>query len=248
MGTKCSLITMYNDKEIAQGFQENLATQQQIDYELVPIDNFNGQYSSIREAYNEAFSKTCGEYVVFLHPDIRFLDAHTLADLMKECDALTDFGVVGIAGAAAGAKGDRIIYTSIVHGEEKLLPDFSQVIHNAHEVQTVDECLFVIKREVFEQNPFIKEEGFHWYAVEYCLNMILAGKKNYAVPAKIWHMSSGKSMDPSYAVYLQKMIKRYGKDFDVIYTTIKKWPTRGLLPYIYRKYYYVKKVLERKMR
>lgn len=244
MGLKCSLITMYNDKAIAQEFEENLATQQEIDYELLSIDNYGGEYSSIRAAYNEAFQKSCGDYIVFLHPDIRFLTNHTLAEVIKKCEEIQDFGVVGIAGAASGESGERVVYTSIVHGEKKANP--GEEITDRIEVQTVDECMFIVKREVFERTRFAMKEGFHLYAVEYCLDMILEGRTNYAIPAQIWHMSSGQSMDPSYITQLENVLDVYRKDFDVLYTTVKKWPTSGLLPYIYRRYYYVKRYLERK--
>lgn len=242
MGTKCSLITMYNDKTIAREFEENLATQQEIDYELISIDNYSREYASIREAYNEAFQKSCGEYIVFLHPDIRFLANRALADIIHRCEEIKDFGVVGIAGAAPGKRGERVVYSSIVHGENKVNP--GELICDAKEIQTVDECLFIVKREVFARIGFAKKEGFHLYAVEYCLDMILEGRTNYAVPAQVWHMSSGKSMDPSYVVQLEEVLKVYRKNFDVIYTTVKKWPTRGFWSCAYRKYYYVKRFLE----
>ena len=68
-----SLITISNHENIYQEFKEGLERQKGVDYELIKINNNQHQFSSARTAYNEAATKANGKYLVFLHPDIRFL-------------------------------------------------------------------------------------------------------------------------------------------------------------------------------
>ena len=94
----CSLLMIVNKEPIYQQFLANLRTQTDVSYELIEIDNRDNQYSSARAAFNDAVGRANGEYLVFLHPDIRFLDPTTLHDLMEQIKTLGDFGVAGVAG------------------------------------------------------------------------------------------------------------------------------------------------------
>ncbi len=60
------------------------------------------------------------------------------------------------------------------------------------EVQTVDECFFIMNKNIIEKMKFTSLNGWHLYAVEQCLRMTKLGKRNYVVPANLWHLSDGK--------------------------------------------------------
>ena len=117
-------------------------------------------------------------------------------------------------------------------------------------VQTVDECFFVIESSIFAKYQFPQKDGWHLYAVEYCLKMLKCGYSNYAIPAKIWHMSDGvKGLNTAYVKRIKEIIKENKREFGVIYTTIKPWPTGGirLFVMIYVNYFKwgLKEVLRR---
>lgn len=239
----CTLVAICNKKDITDEFQENLSTQIGVEYSYIQIDNYNNNLNSARNAFNKVLDKTNGEYIIFLHPDIRFLHAESLRHVVDYCKQVGEFGVIGVAGAKSDASGKRAIYTHILNGNNRINPGID--IRNPIEVQTVDECMFIVKRELINRYNFPEKQGFHLYATEYCLLMLKKGYTNYVVPAEIWHLSEGRSLDPNYMKQLETIIKDYKNDFDVIYTTVKKWTTKGLLAYIYRKYYYFKQCIKR---
>ena len=43
---------------------------------------------------------------------------------------------------------------------------------------------------------------------------------------------------------LEELVKKYKKNFKQISTTVKAWPTTGVKPYIYRRYYYIKQKIK----
>ena len=158
---------------------------------------------------------------------------------IKDCE---DFGVIGVAGCPEEIFNQkRIIYSTIIHGPNK--HKVGREIKNAIKVQTVDECFFIQKND--RNVTFTERNGWHLYAVEQCLKKIREGKNNYVVPAKLWHMSDGKSLDPSYVIQLNHLISDYKKDFKYINTTVKKWKTNGVCARFYLFYYYNKQFAKR---
>ena len=154
------------------------------------------------------------------------------------------FGVVGAAGAIQREK-KREIITAMVHGDNAM--PLGTLVDRICEVQTVDECFFIVEREYFISHRFPETDGWHLHAVQYCLEAIKDGRKNYVVPARVWHLSDGKSLDYHYVNQLEELIKKEKEDFDLICTTVKAWPTKGIRAMIYRKYYVLKQYIKAKV-
>ena len=243
---KCSIICIVNKKAVYDGFCVSLASQNFKDYELIPVWNTEGEYDSARAAFNDAASRAKGKYFVFVHPDIRFLDENSLGDIMKYVSNLpvSGFGAAGAAGAKKKGNGREIV-TNILQGSGK--SPVGRSIAAPEEVQTLDECFFVIEKKYMDEKAFPRRRGWHLYAVEYCLEAIKDGKSNYVVPARLWHLSDGKSLDASYVLQLDELIEHEKKYFDMICTTVKAWKTRGVAAKLYRKYYYLKQKLKKKL-
>lgn len=239
-----SIITIANNIEIYEEFLRNLHEQVNINYELITIDNYNNNYLSATRAYNLATKNAKGNYLFFLHPDIRFQDNTELSKILKILNLIEDFDVVGIAGAV-GKGSKRIIKSNIIHGSSKR--SVGQKIDGPTKVQTVDECMFIIKKDKFNKNFFKERDGWHLYAVEYCLEAIKNNGSVYVIPSNIWHLSDGKSLDYHYMFILNDIINDYKKYFKVIYTTVKGWKTRGVFSKIYRNYYFLKQWLKGKI-
>ena len=145
-----SLILIVNKRTIYDKFLESLETQIDVDYEIICIDNYKNQYDSARKAYDDAARKASGKYLIFLHPDIRFGNPKALYDIVAYLEKLNDFGVVGVAGCPQELKkGKRVILSSMTHGVEQRRVGY--LIKDIVEVQTVDECLFVVKRMGYDE-------------------------------------------------------------------------------------------------
>ena len=240
-----SIVTIVNNNQVYKEFLENLKHQVNIDYQLLPIINDNNQYDSARSAYNSVINECIGDYVLFCHPDIRFLDDESLYHMFQYVKEIREFGVVGVAGAAKSQKNGRIIFSNILHGIDRR--NAGEQIREAMEVQTVDECLFIFEKEYIKQKKFSNKKGWHLYAVEECLDALMAKKNNYVIPANLWHISDGKSLDSNYMIQLEEIIKTYKSNFKLICTTVKAWKTQGFYAWAYRKYYRFKQCIKRKV-
>ena len=244
---ECSLITVVNNESLYHSFLNNLSAQINVKYEVIPVWNpDNKLFDSAREALGSGANKAEGKYLIFLHPDIRFLTSTALYEILEWVKKLETFGVIGVAGCPDFLiGGDRIIYSSIVHGDEKR--PAGKIIQTPQNVQTVDECLFIQTKEYFDKVGFTQKKGWHLYAVEQCLRAEHNGLINYVVPADIWHMSDGKSLDPNYIIQVSMLCEEYVNKYNYINTTVKKWKTKGFLSKMYRTYYYCKQIIKQKL-
>lgn len=223
-----SLITIVNKKSVYEDFKENLNTQKDVDYQLIRVKNDHNQFRSARVAYNQALEKATGDYIVFLHPDMRFLDKYALRDVLNQVTTLPNLGVAGISGCLFKLHHHRsTVVSTIVHGDPA--HRFGQSIEKPIKVQTVDECFFVISREFCKQHPFSNIDGWHMYAVEQCLVALLNNKVNYVVPCRMWHRSTGFSENWQYIQTGRKIVQIYGKYFSSINTTVTTWNTKSKL-------------------
>ena len=239
----CTIFVIWNDEKKYIDFLESIHKQKDVKYSLVSINNEdNKNFNSARYAYNSVLHKAEGKYIFFMHPDVIFMDEYALKDVIFELDKIKEFGIVGIAGCKDGNKWN--IYSNAIHGLNKEKVGIS--LFEAIEVQTVDECLFIVNNED-KAFLFSNEPGWHMYSVEECLKNLKIGKKNYVIPVRVWHQSAGNSLDPSYMKTLENIIDIFGSDFEYINTTVKQWKTRGLRARLYRKYYYYKQIVKRRL-
>ena len=58
-------------------------------------------------------------------------------------------------------------------------------INYPKEVQTLDECMFIIKKDYFNEHIFNERDSWHLYAVKYCLKVLINGDKVYVIPANL---------------------------------------------------------------
>lgn len=243
MSNRISIIVIVNNEEIYHGFLENLNQQDFKDYELIAINNYNHEFNSATKAFNKYIKEAKNELLMFVHPDIRFLKTDSLSQIVQSVNELKEFGIVGVAGAKKGENGERVIITNIVHGSKKEIAGYPLI--KPEEVQTLDECLFLIRKDYLKKVKFKERDSWHLYAVEYCLNALSNGDKVYVIPANVWHMSNGKSLDYHYMLDLMTMAKEYRDQFQVLYTTVKKWTLKGISGYIYIRYYLLKQIVKK---
>lgn len=237
----CTIVSISNNLQMTNAFINDLKKQKDVEYQLVIIDNTQNCFGGAREAFNSIIKEIENDTVVFLHPDIRFLSNRSLVSILKDVEELQDYGVIGVAGCPEGS--NWCLLSNIYHGEGKVKA--GQKIVKSMEVQTVDECFFIMNKNIIRKMKFTSLKGWHLYAVEQCLRMMKFGKRNYVVSANLWHLSDGKSLDPKYMKCLEKLIDMYKGDVDYINTTVKQWKTHGLKASIYRRYYYIKQCIKK---
>ncbi len=241
-----SIIIIANKEEIFKSFVQVLNKQKNVDYELLVIENYDNHIVSAREALKKKAQISKGDYLLFMHPDIVFLDENVLSSFCSYLYSLNNSGIIGVAGSPSYLiDNKRIIISSIVHGNNK--KNAGRPLDFPKLVQTVDECMFAISKELFDSMSFADIDGFHMFGVELCLKSILKNRNNYVVPANIWHMSDGQSMDSKYMITLLELSKELGRSFPYINTTVKRWHIHGAVSFLYNYYYLFKQLLKKKI-
>ena len=201
-----SIICVYNnDKILNECLKESLKLQKQIEYETIFVDSRKYKFHSAAEALNYAGNLANGEYLIFLHQDIVLVD-NTLSEIYDYCKN-NQFGIMGVAGAKYDY-GEIVDYSKIVHGLKKKNASTNYDFRGPLQVDTLDECLLVIPREVFHRYKFTEYYNtWHLYGTEYCLKMKNVNQKILVVPVYLWHKSSGASLNLNYFDAIKSLAK-----------------------------------------
>lgn len=216
-----SIICVYNNKEILNKYLSSSLNTQSIEYELILVDNRNNEFSSAASALNHGAKKATGDYFVFAHQDIFFSDPDWIKNTTLQIDKLKNVGIIGVAGKTT----DSIVRSNIKQGVPAV--DVSPFkLEKEEKASTIDECLFIIPKNVFENYKFNEKvcPDWHLYAVEYVYNIKKAGFEAYIVPTVVEHRSKGASMSESYYTTLPNLQKKYLKK-GLIRTCMGDWFT-----------------------
>ncbi|MBO8139978.1 MAG: family 2 glycosyl transferase [Thermosipho sp. (in: Bacteria)] len=236
-----SIVCVYNNEKILKNYLLEGLKKQNFEYELILINNVQNKFSSAAKALNHGASKAKGKYIVFAHQDIKFKHENVLANIYN-CIKNHPEGIFGIA----GRDDSNITLSNIEHGiPPQRINDIQ--IKGLIPVQTLDECLFIVPKKIFEQQKFDEKtiDNWHLYAVDYCLEAQEKGIKSYVIGINgIIHRSSGYSMNNNYYKTLRKVAKKH-KNIPIIYTTMGKWPTNKILLEIFILLKKAKKILNK---
>ncbi len=222
--TMISIICVYNNKNILENYLLKSLKNQTVKFEFIGIDNTKGQFKSAAEALNYGGGQAKGEYLMFVHQDVDLSSNTWLEEVKKILDKLSNLGIAGIAGKS---EDEGEVITNIKHDNPPRLAGKIQ-IKKPTKVQTVDECLMIIPKSVFNKLRFDEDtcDNWHLYAVDYCLSVKRLGFDSYVMPIFVYHKSSGYSMSEKYFVTLKKVLKKHKSCYNKIYTTMGDWSTR----------------------
>ena len=221
-----SIICIYNNHKILENNLLKSLKKQNTNYELILLDNIEDKYSSAANALNYGAENAKGDFLMFVHQDIDLLSDKWLENVEKILYSLKNLGVAGVAGFPENM-GKPVIVSNIKDGYPP--EDVGIHIDKPVEVQTVDECLFIVPRSVFKNIQFDETTcpNWHLYAVDYCLNIKKEGLSVYTLPCEIYHASRSYSFSGDYYTTLRHVIKKYGSSYNKIYTTCGVWSTNS---------------------
>ncbi len=222
-----SFICVYNDDEILDKYLKNSVKKLKGDYELILIDNRQDQFSSCASALNHGAKSAKGDYLVFLHQDINFTDENWIDNTLNQINKLDNPGIIGVAGKIdkkhKGNNNHYKIYSNIKDGLNPT--DASPYkLEKAEIASTVDECLFIIPKKVFDLYQFdeVVCDNWHLYGVDYTYSIKNKGYLAYIIPSVLEHRSGGYSMSDDYFKTLKNLQKKH-EDEKVIYTCMGDW-------------------------
>ena len=225
-----SIICVYNDKHILNEHLLNSLENQENDYELILVDNTPKKFKSAAEALNFGAKNTTGKYLMFLHQDLELSSPEWLQEVEEVLESLKDMGVVGVAGTR-----DYCNISNMKHGHPPKLAGFQ--LDRPESVETVDECLAIIPRKLFNTFQFDDKvcQGWHLYVVDYCLTIKKEDYQVYVIPNYCYHQSEGSPFSEDYYVTLRKLIKKHANNYKWINTTTGNWHTS--YPLFLQKFY-----------
>lgn len=220
-----SIICICNNRKVYNRYlAKSLATQRACSYELLRIDNQGNRYKSAINAFNSVVKEAKGDYLMFVHQDIALEDDYFLNKVETYFKQHPQTGIAGIAGVK-----DRRIYSNIEHSTPRVRVSKENMLKETS-VNSLDECLFVIPKQVLIDYPFDENACNHWhlYTVDYCYQMKKLNKDVVVLPLKAYHLSYGDFMNEGYYETLLKVANKYHKDFSHIETTLRSWSTNPI--------------------
>lgn len=234
-----SIICVYNDEKILNDWLLESLEKQTPGFELIKIDNTGGAFKSAAEALDHGAARAQGEYLLFVHQDVRLLSDDWLEKAAAFLKKLPDLGIAGVGGMRKipAAELFRLIGTSpfrsgtgIVYGGPEKAPilgemDFKEPVA----VQTLDELLLIIPASVYKNAGFDAGacRGWHLYGADYALSAADRGLKAYVLPLPVWHRSGG-TLGREYFATLRELFKKH-RGYKAISTTCGFWFASDLL-------------------
>ena len=222
-----TIICASNNKEVLNNcLVKSLENQTYQDYELIIVDTNKKKFKGAVSAINYGIGKASSDYVMIVHHDVIFEKQDELQKIVTQIEKIKDLGIVGVAGMTK-TKGEFV--GNITNGENK--EKISKVeLNEPTKVETIDEVLFILNKKNLEKYPLNdKNETWHLYAVEYCLEMHKNNKNVMVIPSELYHLSAGASMNSEYYKQLRKICAKYKNNYKTINTTCGYWYTNRLL-------------------
>ncbi|MFA5147352.1 MAG: glycosyltransferase [Candidatus Omnitrophota bacterium] len=229
----------YGEKESSAKCLLKSLEAQTASHELILMDNTKDRFRSVAAALNEGGRKAKGKYIMFVHPDVDLISSSWIGDAEKILDSAVNLGIAGVAGMSEEGRTNKERGRNVIKSIDKPW-EWGNPIHRPEPVQTLDECLVVIPKCVFDRFKFDEEtcDSWHLYAVDYCLSIRSEGLHAYAIPMYVHHRSENsagtKYMEDffGYAGYrrryyptLVKVLKKHRGHAKRIYTTCGTWST-----------------------
>ena len=203
-----SVVCVYNNEKTLKDVLLKSLEKQTVEFELITIDN---RYRSAAEVLNCGGAKTKGDYIMFVGQDFWLGSNSWLEDAERTLELLPDLGVAGVAGVSdTGGRFGAVRW----EGDDNPVP-------KPEEVQTLDECLLIMPKSVFDRLKFDEElfDGWHCYGADYCLNAAQLGLKSYVLPASGSHSCARENLE-ELLKYQHRLYMKHRKNFKHVHTWV----------------------------
>ena len=190
--TPVSIVCVFNDPDVLESCLSRSVTAGLGDAprtEFLPVDNRDGEFSTAGAALNHGARLAHNPVIVFVHQDVVL---HSLAELERAAQILVsdpDIGIIGAVGIdhlrrIVGRMRDRVVQI----GESASIP---------RDVDSVDEVLFMIRRDLVLSSPLAEDPllAWHAYGVEYSARVRRGGMRATAMDLALTHNSLTTNLD-----------------------------------------------------
>lgn len=235
-----SIVCVYDNEKSLNEYLLNSLKVQTSAHETIFLDNTQGQYKSAAEALNLGAFRATGKYIMFVHQDVDLCSTSWLEEAEDILDSIPHLGIAGVAGMSEDGRSNKERGRNIIeHRINRKSWEWGNPIEKPEQVQTVDGCLMIVPKTVFDMLSFDERtcDDWHLYEVDYCLSCAERGLGVYAIPMFIYHRSGGGffrenklktllSLGPlpdTYYRTLKKLRVKHRKHYKTIYTTCGDW-------------------------
>jgi hypothetical protein len=246
-----SAICAYNNEQILKACLLKSLSEQESRCETILIDNTQNRFKSAAAALNWGATQAAGNYMMFVHQDVDLCSNSFFDGMEALLDSLPNLGVAGVAGTSerGGPFLERLVnaihhrpqqrYRNVItHGPKR--ERWGWPITEPERVQTLDECLVIVPKKVWQTMQFDEAvcDGWHLYAADYCLSVAALGFGVYAIPKSAHHQSKGFTEKGALGVIrglglhpeeyyriLRKVLKKHKGSYKWIYTSCGSWNT-----------------------
>jgi hypothetical protein len=187
-----SVVCVYNNESTLDHCLLASLQSQTAMFETILLDNRDGRYRSAAQALNEGGRRATGDFIMFVHQDMWLATNNWLEHAESTLKALPSLGVAGVAGMTSAGRQwyERMKFSISDFG----LDERAEVgrVHKPEEVQTLDECLLLVPRRVFERLEFDETtfDGWDCYGSDYCLSAEQMGLRVCVIPLPCNHCTS----------------------------------------------------------
>lgn len=175
-----AIICVYNNPKLLQDNLLNGLVNQTVPYQFIGIPNINNMlFYKITSALNYGGQFATGNYLAFIHQDIYLPNPDWLAQTERILDKIDDLGIAGVAGITqSGERLGHLMHRDFHWGTK---------LESPVQVQCLDECVLIVKNEVFRKIQFDENLTFHFYGHDYSLAVAELGLKAYSIEAFVHH-------------------------------------------------------------
>lgn len=219
-----SVVCVYNNEDILRVALLRSLEGQTARFELILLDNRQGRFKSAAQALNDGGGRATGDFIMFVHQDMWLATNTWLHDAENMAKDLTSLGVAGVAGMSDQGSNwfDRVKF-SINVVEDASKAEAGRV-HSPTEVQTLDECLLIVPRSVFDRLKFdeVAFDAWDCYGADYCLSAKQSGLTVCVLPLPSSHCCSRASYPiwhfEGLFKYQKRLYQKHKRHYRRIYT------------------------------
>lgn len=225
-----SIICAYNKPAVLQRWLLPSLAVQNVPYEITCVENSTGVFKSAAAALNSGAKDAKGDFLAFVHQDVQLpLDnpdwlGHA-AQMMRRLPDLGVAGVIGMTGDNRSPVGQA--FNSITQGVPPDVWHISNLpIDHPTVVQTLDELLLIVPRDVFATLKFDENAcpSWHLYGVDYALSVRRLNRRAYVLPLTLHHVSPG-NVNADYYRTLKILLPKHRAATKWLYTGCGVWNT-----------------------
>lgn len=214
---KCTFVVVYNKENLLDQMWHSVEISSGgINCELIALNNVDGKYRSAASAFNSVLEKNIDtDVMVFCHQDIIFLEGSIDRIVQVCCEAPNAlFGAAGVRNTNNIGNSNRII-SRMGQGQGWNYETLAE--KSIEDVFSLDECLIAANKKVFETLRFDEQvcDGWHFYAVELCLQCHVKKIGVKVFDANIVHLSSG-NLNSSFYATEKRIARKYRRQFHII--------------------------------